>query len=43
VRGVNFGALEALLQFLREDTKPIPVSAIGIGKIHKRCDKRSLS
>jgi translation initiation factor 5B len=31
------GALEALLQFLREDTKPpIPVSAIGIGKIHKK-------
>jgi translation initiation factor 5B len=33
----TLGALEALLQFLREDTKPpIPVSQIGIGTIHKR-------
>ncbi|GKY98785.1 hypothetical protein MPSEU_000834700 [Mayamaea pseudoterrestris] len=37
VQASTLGALEALLQFLREDTKPpIPVSAIGIGKIHKR-------
>lgn len=37
VQASTLGALEALLQFLREDTKPpIPVSAIGIGTIHKR-------
>jgi translation initiation factor 5B len=37
VQASTLGALEALLQFLREDTQPpIPVSAIGIGKIHKR-------
>jgi translation initiation factor 5B len=37
VQASTLGALEALLQFLREDTKPpIPVSAIGIGKIHKK-------
>eukprot|EP00978_Attheya_sp_CCMP212_P027492 scaffold92088_cov43-Attheya_sp.AAC.1 len=33
----TLGALEALLQFLREETKPpIPVSQIGIGTVHKR-------
>jgi len=37
VQASTLGALEALLQFLREDTDPpIPVSAIGIGTIHKR-------
>jgi len=37
VQASTLGALEALLQFLRVDTKPpIPVSAIGIGAIHKR-------
>ena len=37
VQASTLGALEALLQFLRVDTKPpIPVSAIGIGTIHKR-------
>jgi translation initiation factor 5B len=37
VQASTLGALEALLQFLREETKPpIPVSAIGIGRIHKR-------
>lgn len=37
VQASTLGALEALLQFLREETKPpIPVSAIGIGTIHKR-------
>lgn len=37
VQASTLGALEALLQFLREDTKPpIPVSQIGIGTIHKR-------
>lgn len=37
VQASTLGALEALLQFLREETKPpIPVSAIGIGKINKR-------
>jgi translation initiation factor 5B len=37
VQASTLGALEALLQFLREDTKPpIPVSAIGIGTIHKK-------
>jgi len=37
VQASTLGALEALLQFLREETKPpIPVSAIGIGGIHKR-------
>lgn len=37
VQASTLGALEALLQFLREDTKPpIPVSAIGIGTVHKR-------
>ena len=37
VQASTLGALEALLQFLREETQPpIPVSAIGIGKIHKR-------
>jgi translation initiation factor 5B len=37
VQASTLGALEALLQFLREDTKPpIPVSAIGIGTIQKR-------
>ena len=37
VQASTLGALEALLQFLREDTKPpIPVSAVGIGTIHKR-------
>lgn len=37
VQASTLGALEALLQFLREDTQPpIPVSAVGIGAIHKR-------
>jgi translation initiation factor 5B len=37
VQASTLGALEALLQFLREDTKPpIPVSKIGIGTIQKR-------
>jgi len=37
VQASTLGALEALLQFLREDTDPpIPVSAIGIGTINKR-------
>jgi translation initiation factor 5B len=37
VQASTLGALEALLQFLREETKPpIPVSAIGIGTIHKK-------
>ena len=37
VQASTLGALEALLQFLREETKPpIPVSAVGIGDIHKR-------
>jgi translation initiation factor 5B len=37
VQASTLGALEALLQFLREDTQPpIPVSAIGIGRIHKK-------
>lgn len=37
VQASTLGALEALLQFLRVDTvPPIPVSAIGIGTIHKR-------
>lgn len=37
VQASTLGALEALLQFLREETQPpIPVSAIGIGTIHKR-------
>lgn len=37
VQASTLGSLEALLQFLREETKPaIPVSAIGIGTIHKR-------
>lgn len=37
VQASTLGALEALLQFLREETKPpIPVSAIGIGTINKR-------
>jgi len=37
VQASTLGALEALLQFLRVETKPpIPVSAIGIGTIHKR-------
>jgi len=37
VQASTLGALEALLQFLREETKPpIPVSAVGIGSIHKR-------
>lgn len=37
VHASTLGSLEALLQFLREETKPpIPVSAIGIGAIHKR-------
>jgi translation initiation factor 5B len=37
VQASTLGALEALLQFLREETQPpIPVSAIGIGAIHKR-------
>lgn len=37
VQASTLGALEALLQFLREDTDPpIPVSAIGIGTVHKK-------
>lgn len=37
VQASTLGALEALLQFLREETDPpIPVSAVGIGTIHKR-------
>lgn len=37
VQASTLGALEALLQFLRVETKPpIPVSAIGIGTIHKK-------
>jgi translation initiation factor 5B len=37
VQASTLGALEALLQFLREETQPpIPVSHIGIGTIHKR-------
>ena len=37
VQASTLGALEALLQFLREETQPpVPVSAIGIGTIHKR-------
>lgn len=37
VQASTLGALEALLQFLREETDPpIPVSSIGIGTIHKR-------
>ena len=37
VQASTLGALEALLQFLREETKPpIPVSAIGIGTVQKR-------
>jgi len=37
VQASTLGALEALLQFLREETNPpIPVSNIGIGTIHKR-------
>ena len=37
VQASTLGALEALLQFLREETKPpIPVSSIGIGTVHKR-------
>ena len=37
VQASTLGALEALLQFLREETKPpIPVSSIGIGAITKR-------
>ena len=37
VQASTLGALEALLQFLREETQPpIPVSAIGIGTIQKR-------
>lgn len=37
VQASTLGALEALLQFLREETQPpIPVSAVGIGAIHKR-------
>jgi len=37
VHASTLGALEALLQFLREETDPpIPVSAIGIGAIHKK-------
>eukprot|EP00980_Cylindrotheca_fusiformis_P004120 scaffold894_cov153-Cylindrotheca_fusiformis.AAC.16 len=37
VQASTLGALEALLQFLREDTQPpIPVSAIGIGTVHKK-------
>mmetsp|Transcript_24302 Transcript_24302/g.55377 ORF Transcript_24302/g.55377 Transcript_24302/m.55377 type:complete len:283 (+) Transcript_24302:2382-3230(+) len=37
VQASTLGALEALLQFLREETKPpIPVSAIGIGSIFKK-------
>ena len=37
VQASTLGALEALLQFLREETEPpIPVSAIGIGTVQKR-------
>ena len=37
VKASTQGALEVLLQFLREDIKPlIPISAIGIGPIHKK-------
>jgi len=37
VQSSTMGSLEVLLQFLREDTKhPIPVSATGIGTIHKK-------
>lgn len=37
VHASTLGALEALLQFLREETKPpIPISSIGIGSVHKR-------
>lgn len=37
VQASTLGALEALLQFLREETQPpIPVSAIGIGTVHKK-------
>merc|ERR1712157_243072 len=37
VHASTLGALEALIQFLREETKPpIPISAIGIGSVHKR-------
>jgi translation initiation factor 5B len=37
VQASTLGALEALLQFLRVETKPpIPVSAIGVGTIHKK-------
>jgi len=37
VQASTLGALEALLQFLRVETDPpIPVSAVGIGAIHKR-------
>jgi translation initiation factor 5B len=37
VQASTLGALEALLQFLREETKPpIPVSSVGIGTIHKK-------
>ncbi len=37
VQASTLGALEALLQFLREETNPpIPVSAVGIGAIHKK-------
>jgi len=41
VQASTLGALEALLQFLREDTQPpIPASAIGIGTIHKKDVKK---
>ena len=44
VQASTLGALEALLQFLREDTQPpISVSAIGIGTIHKRDVTKSKS
>ncbi|KAL3907708.1 MAG: hypothetical protein SGILL_008763, partial [Bacillariaceae sp.] len=37
VQASTLGALEALLQFLREETQPpIPVSAIGIGTVTKK-------
>jgi translation initiation factor 5B len=37
VHASTLGALEALLQFLREETKPpIPVSYVNIGPIHKK-------
>ena len=37
VHASTLGALEALLQFLREETKPpIPVSHINIGPVHKK-------